>query len=123
MRQAITFGGLLNEEEFLKIVKASREYTSNHLNKYIIGVYLNLVNRFVANLYVGKFKLNSAIKDELEKIQVFIKTLLPNDYSVVYQKISITMGINTVLKNKEAEDENKLLREVLTLAKPNISWI
>lgn len=123
MRQAITFGGLLNEEEFLKIVKASREYTSNHQNKYIIGVYLNLVNRFVANLYVGKFKLNSAIKDELEKIQVFIKTLLPNDYSVVYQKISITMGINTVLKNKEAEDENKLLREVLTLAKPNISWI
>lgn len=123
MKQAVAFSGLLNEEDFLKVVKASRKYTSNHLNKYIIGVYLNVVNRFVSNLYIGQFKLSSAIKDELEKIQAFIKTLLPDDYSLAYQKISITMGINTVLKNKEAESENKLLREVLTLAKPNLSWI
>lgn len=123
MRQAVTFSGLLNEEEFLKVAKASREYTSKHLNKYTIGVYLNVVNRFVSNLYIGKFKLNAAIKDELKKIQAFIKTLLPDDYSLAYQKISITMGINTVLQNKDAENENKLLREVLTLAKPNLSWI
>lgn len=123
MRQAVAFSGLLNEEEFLKVVKASRKYTSNHLNKYIIGVYLNVVNRFVSNLYIGHFKLNTAIKNELNEIQAFMKTLLPDDYSLAYPKISITMGINTVLRKQEAEKENKLLREVLTLAKPNLSWI
>ena len=123
MRQAVAFSGLLNEEEFLQVVKASRKYTSNNLNKYVIGVYLNVVNRFVSNLYIGQFKLNSAIKDELKEIQAFIKTLLPNDYSLAYQKISITLGINTVLQIEDAENKNKLLREVLTMSKPNLSWI
>lgn len=123
MRQAITFHGLLGEKEFLDVMRKSRLYVTKNPNKYTVETYLGVAERFVSNVFVNRIEATDEIKEELERIQVLIKKLLPNDYSLAFKKISITLGINTVLKTKNSEHDNALLRNTLMLAKPNLTWI
>lgn len=122
MKQVTTFHGLLNEEEFLIVMSKSRKYTHKHLTKYVVEAYLGVAERFVSNIYIGRLSINENIKQELKIIRYFIKGLLPADYSLAYKKISINLGINKILKDKN-NDDNILLRNVLTTIKPNLSWI
>ena len=94
-----------------------------HRDIYTIKQYLSFVERFVLSFYTKHLLVTNEVKIELKKLYIFCKKLFSNNYELLDQKMSIVIGIDSILYSKNKKGEIELLQEVLRLAKPNINLI
>ena len=123
LRQATTFYGLFSVEELLNLAEKGRKYVEKHRDIYTIKQYLSFVERFVLSFYTKHLLVTNEVKIELKKLYIFCKKLFSNNYELLDQKMSIVIGIDSILYSKNKKGEIELLQEVLRLAKPNINLI